>query len=167
MASSVIITNISEKSDLKTEGLLFFGLRCPLNPVRFSIQLILQQIEATKLSDQNWIIEIFASIDDKNIEKFSSFLSDDCSFRFGNFPAVHGIDGIGEFVGGFFDSIASLKHDIADIWTIPDGAVCHGSVSYIRHDNSVLSVPFSNIFKTSNDKVNEYLIFADTSQLYT
>jgi len=118
------------------------------------------------LSDQNWVVELLASVDEKNTEKFSSFLSDDCSFSFGNLSAVQGVDGISEFVGGFFDSIESLKHDISDIWTIPGGAVCHGMVSYVRHDKSVLSLPFSNILKIDNGKINEYLIFADTSQLY-
>ena len=40
-------------------------------------------------------------------------------------PAVHGVDSVREFVGGFFDSIESLKHDISDIWVIPGGVVCH------------------------------------------
>ena len=118
------------------------------------------------MSDLNWVAELFASVDEKNIEKFSSFLAEDCSFRFGNFPAVQGVDGVSEFVGGFFNSIESLKHDISDIWPVPGGVVCHGMVSYTRHDKSVLSVPFSNIFKSKNGKVCEYLIFADTSQLY-
>lgn len=118
------------------------------------------------MSDKNQIIELFSSIDDKNVEKFSSFLSEDCSFRFGNLPAVHGVDGISEFVDGFFKSIETLKHDILDIWTVPGGAICHGMVTYTRHDKSILSVPFSNIFKIDNGKVCEYLIFADTSQLY-
>lgn len=118
------------------------------------------------MSDQNWVVELLASVDEKNTEKFSSFLSDDCYFSFGNLPAVQGVDGISEFVGGFFDSIESLKHDISDIWTIPGGAVCHGMVSYVRHDKSILSIPFSNILKIDNGKINEYLIFADTSQLY-
>jgi len=118
------------------------------------------------LSDQNLITELFTSIDEKNIEKFSSFLADDCSFRFGNIPEVQGANEISKFVAGFFDSIESLKHDISDIWIVPDGAICHGIVSYIRHDKSVLSVPFSNIFKYDNGKIHSYLIFADTSQLY-
>lgn len=118
------------------------------------------------MSDQNWIVELLTSVDEKNIEKFLSFLSDDCSFRFGNLPAVQGVDGISEFVGGFFDSIESLQHDISDIWIVPGGAVCHGIVSYTRHDKSVLSIPFSNVLKSDNGKVYEYLIFADTTQLY-
>lgn len=127
---------------------------------------MLYKIEVTKLSDQNWIIELFSSIDEKNVEKFSSFLSEGCSFRFGNMPAADGVDGISQFVGGFFDSIKSLKHDIIETWEVPGGAICHGMVTYTRHDDSTLSVPFSNIFKIDNGKIFDYLIFADTSQLY-
>jgi len=117
------------------------------------------------LSDNNWVVELFASIDEKNIEKFSSFLLENCSFQFGNMPAVHGIDAINEFVAGFFSSIESLKHDLSDIWSVPGGVVCHGIVSYTRHDKSVLTVPFSNIFKIDDGKVCGYQVFSDTSQL--
>lgn len=120
-----------------------------------------------KLPDQNWIAELFASIDAKEIRKFTSFLAEECTFRFGNLPEVQGVDAIGQFVGGFFDSIDSLSHDLSDIWLVPDGAICHGIVSYTRHDKSVLTVPFSNILKINNDGIYDYLIFADTSQLYT
>lgn len=116
--------------------------------------------------DQNWITELYASIDEKNLDKFSTFLSEDCTFRFGNLPEVHGLKDTREYVAAFLDSIYALKHDISDTWIVPDAALCHGTVSYIRHDNSVLSVPFSTIFKIENDKIYEYLIFADTSELY-
>lgn len=119
------------------------------------------------MSEQNWVIEIFSSIDNKDTESFSTFLAEDCSFRFGNMPVVQGVDGISEFVGGFFESIRSLRHELSDIWSVADGIICHGIVSYTRHDGSILTVPFSNIFKTSDGKVQDYMIFADTSQLYT
>ena len=113
------------------------------------------------------IDDLFVSIDSKNIESFMNFLDDQCSFRFGNLPAATGIDNIRTFVAGFFDSISSLNHVISDSWPIPDGVICHGRVSYTRHDKSVLTVPFSNIFKINDNKILEYLIFADTSQLYS
>ena len=118
------------------------------------------------MADHNWVVELFQSIDDKNIDLFSSFLGQNCIFRFGNQPAVKGADEVSKFVAAFFDSIHSLKHEISESWFQQDAVICHGMVSYTRHDQSVLTVPFSNIFRIENDKVNEYLIFADTSQLY-
>jgi CheY-specific phosphatase CheX len=113
------------------------------------------------------IADLFRSVDDKNAEEMASFLDQSCLFRFGNLPAVTGVEEIRNFVSGFFDSIHSLKHECVEVWDISCGTVCHGTVSYTRHDMSVLTVPFSNIFTIKNDKIYEYLIFADTSHLYS
>lgn len=112
------------------------------------------------------ISELFRAIDGKDPGKFTSFLSQDCTFKFGNLPMVSGKEDIQKFVAGFFDSIDSLSHDIEDSWNIPGGLICHGHVSYTRKDGSMLTVPFANIFKLGSGGISEYLIFADTSLLY-
>jgi len=112
------------------------------------------------------ILELFKAIDDKDTSKFVSFLAPDCIFRFGNGPTVVGVSDIKQYVGGFFDSISAVSHYILDVWDVPAGKVCHGLVSYTRNDGTVLTVPFSNIFKINAKGIFEYLIFADTSQLY-
>ncbi len=112
------------------------------------------------------ISELFSAIDGKDVKRFISLLSPGCTFKFGNLPVVVGAEEIQEFVAGFFDSIDSLSHEIADSWNTPDGLVCHGYVSYTRKDGSMLTVPFANIFKLDSAGISEYLIFADTSQLY-
>ena len=113
------------------------------------------------------IDELFSAIDSKNIEKFVSLLADNCIFRFGNMPEVTGIDNITEFVGGFFNSIASLKHELHARWAVEDTTICHGMVSYTRLNGSVLTVPFCNVLTSTDSGICDYLIFADTSQLYT
>lgn len=111
-------------------------------------------------------IEIFRAIDNKDADKFVTFLSNDCIFRFGNLPEVKGIQEIRKFVAGFFDSIESLSHEVRESWHVPGGLVCHGQVIYVRKDGSNLTVPFSNVFKIGSKQITEYLIFADTSKLY-
>lgn len=113
------------------------------------------------------INELFKAIDSQDVNLFSSLLSADCRFRFANFPALTGVAEIENFVAGFFDSIDSLSHVLVGSWEVADGLVCHGSVSYTRKNGSVLTVPFANIFKMGSAGITEYLIFADTSQLYT
>jgi len=110
--------------------------------------------------------QLFCSIDEKDARAFSQFLADDCSFSFGNLPPVSGKANIESFVSDFFDSIHALSHSLTESWSEADGIICHGSVSYTRHDRSVLTVPFCNIFKLKHDLIREYLIFADTSALY-
>ena len=113
------------------------------------------------------ITELFGAIDKKDADKFSTFLARDCIFRFGNMPVVVGQPAIHGFVAGFFDSIASLTHDVQDTWHVPDGVICHGQVTYTRKDGSVLTVPFANVLKMGSKQITEYLIFADTSKLYS
>ena len=118
------------------------------------------------MNEQKWLSDLFCAIDQKDTTSFTSFLAEDCVFRFGNMPSVQGRTNIREFVNGFFDSIKSLSHEIDEQWDIPAGKVCHGMVSYTRMNDSVLTVPFSNIFKLNDGGIDEYLIFADTSRLY-
>lgn len=109
---------------------------------------------------------LFAAIDHKDAAEFGTFLTDDCVFRFGNQPAVQGRDAVQQYVGGFFSSVKALSHDIQQKWRTDDAVICHGVVTYTRHDGSLLAVPFCNVLKTVGDHVQEYLIFADTSALY-
>ena len=113
-----------------------------------------------------WIHDLFDSIDSKNTEKFSGFLTEDVQFRFGNMPVTQGKSTVAEQVNYFFNSLKTLKHTINDFWLMDDAISCHGTVTYTRHDNSTLTVPFCNIFKTNIQGIYEYLIFADVSSLY-
>jgi hypothetical protein len=113
------------------------------------------------------ISELFSAIDSKDATKFASFLAEGCVLRFGNLPEVRGVTEIRNFVSGFFDSIDSLSHRIEESWSVPDGLVCHGLVSYVRKNGASLTVPFVNIFGIGSAGIDRYLIFVDTSALYT
>lgn len=117
------------------------------------------------MSDQQWIRNLFNCIDAKNTKELLSFLDVECAFRFGSLPPVRGHVDLTDFLSRFFGSIAGLAHTIIDIWRVPEGLVCHGIVTYTRHDGSELTVPFSNIFKVKNKKITDYLIFTDASLL--
>lgn len=109
---------------------------------------------------------LFRAIDDKDLDIFAQFLADFVSFRFGNAQAVHGKHQVCEVVGQFFASLASLRHEVVGNWNHGDTCISHGHVTYIRHDGSQLSVPFANVFTMQDDKIIEYLIFVDISDLY-
>jgi ketosteroid isomerase-like protein len=112
------------------------------------------------------IEQLFQSIDTRNTDAFLTFLTDDVMFRFGNAEPVKGKEEVGNAVQGFFESIQALSHDLHEILEHPDAVVCHGMVTYTRHDSSTLTVPFANIFGMSGDSIRDYLIFIDVSQLY-
>ena len=114
----------------------------------------------------DWVTRLFNSIDNKDTEAFLGFLSADVVFRFGNGNPVSGRATVAEVVSGFFDSIREIHHDLVSIWDKEEAVICHGTVTYTRHDSTTLSVPFANVLGVGDGLIEEYLIFADVSELY-
>lgn len=114
----------------------------------------------------NWIKEMFDAIDNRDAEGFVSYFAEDGMFKFGNADRVEGKQAVLEAVKGFFSAINGIQHEILDLWTLPDAAVCRGIVTYTRLDSTTLSVPFATIMKLDGQKIREYLIYADISQLF-
>ncbi|MFW2440702.1 MAG: nuclear transport factor 2 family protein [Arenicellales bacterium] len=114
----------------------------------------------------NKIRQLFQSIDNQDTEAFLAFLADDVKFRFGNADPVAGKAAVTEAVSGFFSSVKSINHKLAE--TLDDNGVviCHGMVTYTRHDSTTLSVPFANILAIENALISDYRIFADISDLF-
>lgn len=115
---------------------------------------------------RDWIAALFAAIDRQDADAFAEFVTEDARFAFGNLPAVEGRVAIRDFVAGFFSSIRALSHVVPDAWQAGDTMICRGEVSYTRHDGSVLTVPFANVFRMEGDKVRDYRIYMDASALY-
>ena len=118
------------------------------------------------MSDVRWVNQLFQSIDSKDSDAFLTFIAENVFFRFGNAEPIHGKNNAGNVVRGFFESIKAIQHDISETWSQDDAVICHGFVTYTRHDNSTLTVPFANIFKLDGPAITEYLIYVDISQLY-
>lgn len=114
----------------------------------------------------DWVKRLFETIDKKDENGFASFLTDDAVFRFGNADPVQGKKPVRDTVGGFFESIAGLRHDVERVWTQEDAVICDGHVTYTRHDNTTLKVRFADVFVMRGDLVREYNIYIDVSTLY-
>jgi ketosteroid isomerase-like protein len=113
-----------------------------------------------------WWESIFAVIDAGDAAGFVAFLTPDAQFRFGNAPVVVGHEAIHAAAAAFFSAIASSRHRPLRTWNGAGTAVCEGEVTYTRHDSSVLSVPFANVFELRGDKIAAYRIYIDNSSLF-
>jgi len=119
------------------------------------------------MAKHTFINDMLAAIDRKDAKAFAAFLTPDAKFRFGNNPAVAGREAIEATVGGFFKAIKSVSHDLENQWSLPDTAICTGMVTYTRHDDSTLQVPFANVMKLRPGGIHDYLIFTDNSALFS
>jgi ketosteroid isomerase-like protein len=113
-----------------------------------------------------WIRDLFRTIDNRDIRGFLEFLSPEVVFRFGNAEPVRGKRAVAETARGLFQALAAIHHEVLESWQAPGARICHGRVTYTRKDASTLSVPFANIFKMDAGRVREYLVYADVSALH-
>lgn len=113
-----------------------------------------------------WVPQLFQSIDAMDTGTFITFIADDARFKYGNAPPVVGKDSIRQAVDGFFKSIKRVRHRLLHTWTHPDTVISQGEVTYRRHDDSQLSLPFVNVFGMKNNLIKDYLIYIDITALY-
>jgi limonene-1,2-epoxide hydrolase len=114
-----------------------------------------------------WWQRLFSTIDGADGAGFVEFLTADAQFRFGNAPSVQGSSAILAAVSGFFASIRTSQHQLLDSWSAPESVGCEGEVTYTRHDGSVVSYPFANVFKLRGEKIASYRIYIDVSTLFS
>jgi hypothetical protein len=114
----------------------------------------------------NFVYDMYAAVDSMEAEKLMAFIDEDGSFKYANAPAVEGKNNIKAFLNGFYKSIKSIKHDQIEDWQVNGTRFAIGRVTYTRHDDSILQVPFSVVLKMKDEKVKDYLIYVDASELY-
>ncbi|MDH3614419.1 MAG: nuclear transport factor 2 family protein [Gammaproteobacteria bacterium] len=109
---------------------------------------------------------LFASIDAMDTESFLSFIHEDATFRFGSAVPVKGHAAIGAAVEGFFASFAKLRHVLKRQVAEGNAVVCEGEVTYTRHDGSIITLPFANVFEVDDGLISLYRIYIDIGPLY-
>lgn len=107
--------------------------------------------------------DLFESIDEQNVDRYLRFLTDDAIFRFGSAEPVKGQAEIREAVSEF---IASCRHALGTILADNGTMVCEGEVTYTRHDESEITLPFVNVFEFEGELISHYKIYADSEPLY-
>lgn len=113
-----------------------------------------------------WLTGMFAAVDAFDVDRFLTFLSPECEFRFANAPSVYGHEAIRQAVGGLFAAIKGISHKDLEAWVNPDTTIASGHVTYVRQNDTELTVPFAVIFRLDHGLVRQYLIYVDNSQLF-
>ncbi len=121
---------------------------------------------ASDVPATDWLPDLFAAIDAKDVRGFLGFLTADASFRFGSAPAAEGIDAITAALDAFFGSIEGLSHRVDGVWAGPGTIACEGEVTYTRLDGRQVTVPFADVFDMDGDKIRAYKIYIDIAPLY-
>jgi ketosteroid isomerase-like protein len=119
------------------------------------------------LHPADYAAQIFAALDAKDVSALAEFVTDDVRLRMGNGDAVEGKDAFLNAVEGFNASIASVRHDLLNVWADGDAMIIQLDVTYERHDGGELTLPCCHVFRVRGDAVAEYLVYMDIAQVYT
>ena len=115
---------------------------------------------------QDFIPNMYRIIDQFDSRGLADMMTENSSFRYANMPAVVGRENIFQFLEGFFKSIKAIRHTDLEYWFTDNVWFATGNVNYTRHNDTLLTVPFSVILKMEKDLIREFLIFVDSSTLY-
>ena len=117
-------------------------------------------------SQQKLLQDLFATIDARDADGFAGFLTEDAVFRFGSAPPVQGRAAIRDAVAEFFATIAGLSHALTNSLAGEQSLICEGEVTYTRHDNSTVTLPFADAFELDDGRISHYKIYMDIGPLY-
>jgi hypothetical protein len=118
------------------------------------------------MNQDTFISDLTRAIDAKDAGGLVNYMTGDAQFRFANMPPVIGNENIKIFLTNFFQSIQALSHSDVEYWQTADVWFMNGYVAYTRLNGTQLKVPFANLLKMNGDKIKDYLIFVDNSELY-
>ena len=114
----------------------------------------------------DFIPAMYQHIDAMDVEGLLAHMTDDASFKFANIPAVDGKENIRQFLESFFSSIKGISHSRLEYWKNDNVWFVIGHVDYTRHNDTHLECPFSILLKMDLEKIRDYRIYIDNSELY-
>jgi hypothetical protein len=114
----------------------------------------------------NFVTDLYAAVDRHDSRVLADGMTKDGIFRFANMPDVVGRENIFNFLEGFYKGIKGIRHSNLQSWFLDDRWFATGNVTYTRHDDSQLSVPFAVVLVMEGELIKEYLIFVDNHELF-
>jgi ketosteroid isomerase-like protein len=105
----------------------------------------------TPAAAEAWARELYAKVDRKDAAAFAAAFAENGGLRFGNNDPIAGRSTIEAAIAGFFTAMASLRHEFTRITLHETLLFLEASVTYVRHDKGVVTVPAMTVFKMAGD----------------
>jgi hypothetical protein len=121
---------------------------------------------ATVMAD-DWAADFFRDADSFELPKLVAWFADDIEVRFGNGPLIHGKAAAEAAFGGFWSSIAGMRHKREAIVIDGDLAAQFSQVTYIRHDGTEATMPVaSHLHRSGAHQIDRLWIVIDMAPLF-
>lgn len=107
------------------------------------------------------------AMDNKDVETYGTFLADDVEMTFNNNPFGQGKEVILEGLGKYWQSFATIEHDLMNVYGSDNNYVLEAINHYKRHDGksvTVKAVAFTDL--NEKGKVQSVRLYMDTFPVF-
>jgi limonene-1,2-epoxide hydrolase len=110
------------------------------------------------------LIRLFEAM---NVDEALMMFTEDARYRFGNYPPAVGREGIRTAAkSSHLEAIKSSKFNIQGLWEFCDVVVCEMEIEYIRMDDSIFTLPCTDVFRMEGNRIKDMRIYMDPSPLF-
>jgi ketosteroid isomerase-like protein len=114
----------------------------------------------------DWIEDYFADVDAMRLDAFIDRHTDDAVVSFGNNPPARGKQEIREAIGGFWELIDGLSHEIKNRFEDGDTVILESEVTYRRKDGQSVTIPTSSFLHRDGELVDRLAFYNDLAPLF-
>jgi limonene-1,2-epoxide hydrolase len=110
------------------------------------------------------LIRLFEAM---NVDEALTLFTEDARYRFGNYPTAVGREDIRKAAtSSHLEAIKGVSFKIQGLWEVGDVLVCEMEIEYIRTDDSVLTLPCTDVFRMEGNRIKDMRIYMDPSPLF-
>lgn len=114
-----------------------------------------------------WYLAYLQAMDTKNIERYSTFLADDCVMQFNNNAPVQNKAVIVQFLSDYWTTFNNIEHDLLNIYGTDSSFVLEALNHYRRNDDKAVTLR-AVAFTDRNEEglATSVRLYTDTTPLF-
>lgn len=114
-----------------------------------------------------WYLAYLQAMDTKNIERYSTFLADDCVMQFNNNAPVQNKAVIVQFLSDYWTTFNNIEHDLLNIYGTDSSFVLEALNHYKRNDGKAVTLR-AVAFTDCNEQglATSVRLYTDTTPLF-
>jgi ketosteroid isomerase-like protein len=113
---------------------------------------------------QQVVRAMFDALDGGDIELMVRYMTEDVVTTFGNSPELTGKAAFHKMFRDVAESVSGVRHEIHDLWQVAQEIsvlVARMTVTYTRHDGTMINLPCCNVFRMRDNLVSHYNVYMD------
>ena len=114
----------------------------------------------------DWIEEYFSDVDAMRLDAFVGRHSDDAVVSINDNPPARGKNEIRQTIGGFWEMIGGLRHEILRRYEDGDTVILESDVIYTRKDGQEVTVKTASVLHRDGELVDRLAFYNDPAPIF-